>query len=250
MGSANHLLGRAIGLSFRLVPRRFRFRAAVCAARLLQPYIRRTQMYELRIQQRADTIREITLDIVMRTLTRYGTTYDPIATVEGIEHLPPTDQPGPMLVVSPHMMLGMVFFRLLRERGWESVLLATGGEMRVPGTREPLRVEPAPSPELLLRVRRHFQEGRVVVAAIDRADPEPHNALYQTRRGEMRFSHALVRLAAHCGARVLFMGTWLDERSRIVLRLAPAGAADADGMLAEFVAFVDAMPVPAPASLP
>jgi hypothetical protein len=250
MGSANHILGRAIGLSFRLIPKRFRFRAAVRAARLLQPYIRRTQMYEFRIQQRADTIREITLDIVMRLLTRYGTTYDPIATVEGIEHLPVTDRPGPMLVVSPHMMLGMIFFRLLRERGWDNVLLATGGEMRVPGTREPIRVEPAPAPEMLLRVRRHFQEGRVVVAAIDRAEPERRNAVYQTRRGEMRFSHALFRLAANCGARVLFMGTWLDERSRIVLRLAPAHAADPDGMLEEFLDFVDAMPVPAPASPP
>jgi hypothetical protein len=55
--------------------------------------------------------------------------------------------------------------------------------------------------------------------------------------------------AVRCDTRVLFVASWMNERSEVVMRVAPAGG-DTQTIIEDFLAFVDAMPAPAPASRP
>jgi lauroyl/myristoyl acyltransferase len=231
--------GRAVALLFRAIPERLRFSAATAVARCLAPAIRRTRAFEERTKLNTDDLRETSLELLLMMLTRHGTTFTPRLRVQAEEHLP---QPGtgPILVVSPHTMLSMLFLRYLEDRGFEPFVVAAYPGLRTPGTRLPARVLD-PSSGLLLKVRRLLRDGATVTAMIDRDRPERRNAEYEISAGRLFVSDALLQLALQHDAHVVFLATRLDERSRIVFNLAAPSrpAADVRGLAAEFAGFVD-----------
>jgi hypothetical protein len=231
--------GAAVALAFRIVPERHRFGIALLAARCLEPLIRRTSAYAERSKLHTDDLREISLDLLLLMLTRHGTTFTPRLQVQPLEYLPPPGA-GPILVVSPHTMLSMLFLRYLEDRGYEPFVIAAYPGLRTPGTRLPARVLD-PSAALLLKVRRLLRDGATVTAMIDRDRPERRNAEYQISAGRLFVSDALLQLALQHDAHVVFLATRLDERSCIVFNLGSPSrlAADVRGLAAEFAGFVD-----------
>jgi hypothetical protein len=230
--------GHLVALALRTVPRRFRFRAAVVVARWLEPLIARTNAWETRRRLGTDTLREASLELVLMMLTRHGTEFDPIQHIEGAEHVSETG--GATVVLSAHTMLSALVMRYFADRGSRLFVIAADPDLRIPGTRLPASVL-LPSPMLLVQVRRLFRERQTVAAMIDRGDPERRNAIYHTSTGPMRISDALLRLALHHHARVLFLATRMDATSQIVMRFAAPSpqSTTVPEILGDFVRFFD-----------
>lgn len=231
--------GFLVALSFRILPKSLRFRAAVVVARLLEPLLARTRGWQRRAALRTDTLRETTLEIVLLMFSRYGTTYDPILHIEGLEHLEAT-RGCPTLLVGPHTMLSYLFVRHLHDHGFEISVIAADPFI-ISGTRVQAHVL-LPSPKILLQARSVFERRKMVGTMIDRADPERRNEVIDTAAGPMRISHALVRVALRSGAKMLFISTRLDEQSRIRMTLAvprPHSTTAAD-VVEDFAAFAAA----------
>ena len=104
------------------------------AARALQPIIRRSRAYGERVRLRTDSIREISLDIVLMLLTRYGTRFDPRITMVGAEMLSGRNSARATLLVSPHTMLSTLVLRYLVDEGTTPVVIAADPAMKIPGT--------------------------------------------------------------------------------------------------------------------
>jgi lauroyl/myristoyl acyltransferase len=231
--------GRALAYAFRVLPERLRFRAATLVARWLEPAIAITPAFAARAKLRTDDLREISLDMLLMMLTRHGTTFRPALRIDGPEHLPPPGA-GPVLVVSPHTMLSVLFLRHLEDAGYEPFVIAAYPGMRIPGTRNRARVL-GPSPALLLKVRGILAEGGMVTAMIDRDRPERRNSSVETMGGPVFVSDALLQLAVRCAARIVFLATKMDDASCVVVRLsAPSGDTDhVAAIVAQFADFVD-----------
>ena len=86
----------------------------------LAPVIRRTGAYQTRRVHGSDTLREISLELILMVLTRYGTSFDPVLAVMGEDHLP-GPQRGPTLIIGPHTMLSTLFVRYLEDRGYAEI---------------------------------------------------------------------------------------------------------------------------------
>lgn len=231
--------GFAVAVAFRLVPKRLRFRAAVLFARAIEPLIRTSRVHQERAALRIDGLRETSLQLVLMLLTRYGTTFDPLVEIAGAEHLP-TAGAGPLLFISPHTMLSLLVPRVLRDRGYEPLVLISTFPIRFYGTADDGNTL-VPSPEMFFEVRRAFRNGETVMSMIDRGDPERRNALFRTVKGPFRVSDALIRLALRSGARIVFFAVKIDAASRVVLHLGSPSSEGVSGVVADFVQFVDDM---------
>lgn len=238
-----HIGGRATALAFRAVPRRLRFRAASTFARLIEPLIARTGAYAVRSLHRTDDLREISLDFVLLMLTRYGTEFDPIIEIRGEEILDEI-KGTPAIVISAHMMLGMLLVRVLADRGYDPVVITANREHRLPGTRKLVNMLVAPSTAVLLRARERLRKGALLFSAVDRgsiesAEGERHTVAFEVDGTTMLVSEALVRVAVKQGARVVFLATQMDSRRRVVARLAtPEAGAGPDQMLDAFAEYI------------
>jgi hypothetical protein len=230
--------GFAISVLFRAIPEKHRFTAAIRLARAIQPLIARTRGYQHRSRLQTDSLRETTFELLLVILTRNGTTFPTPIRVEGAEHLPAPGA-GATLIVGPHTMLSTLFIRFLEDRGLEPFIISANAFL-VPGTKTPVRVL-LPSPQLLLKVRGLFREGRTIAAMIDRGEPERRNRAISREGGPLLVSYPLLRLAVAQGVRVIFIATRLDTQSRVVVRLSvPRGQhAHVDDLVSEFAEFVE-----------
>jgi hypothetical protein len=234
-----HLAARSFGLAFRLLPRRFRFAAAVLASRVLVPLIRRTAAYREQSGQRIDTAREISLFRVMESLTASGTLFDPVLRVEGMHHLVEAvrGKTG-VLMAGPHSMLSLLVLRRIHDLGWPQTVISPT-TLRATGTREDLPCL-APSPAFLITVRSVLRSGGLVCAMLDRGEPRPRRLIaFDTAQGPVRVADAFIPLALRCGARVVFLGTRMRGRHVAVRFAVPSPASDtAEQVTADFVEFV------------
>ena len=230
--------GFLLANAFRAIPKRMRFRAAVAVARAIEPLIERTSVYAARQETlRTDGLRETSLDLVLMMLTRHRIEFDLDVELVNADLLPPPEA-GPLQVVTPHTMLSVLIARVLHDRGHDPLCIRPD-DAAIPGTRVPMNAL-HPSPSLLLRVRTAYANGRTVAAMIDRGDPEPRQAIFETVNGEMRVSEALVQLAVRQGVTIVFLATLLDGEGRVVLHFERPRGASAPEIVAEFAAFVDA----------
>jgi hypothetical protein len=231
--------GAVLALAFRLLPRTKRFRAARNVARCLEPLIARTAAYEERSRLGTDDLRETSLELVLMMLTRHGATFDPIMRIDGDV---PLRRSGncPTLIVAQHTMLSVLFLRHLEDAGHAPFVIAADPHLRIPGTMRPARVL-CPSPALLFRVRRLLSDGRTIAAMIDRHAPERRGSRFETARGPLFLSDALLRLGLRTRAHIVFLATAIDDQARVVCRLsAPSIQSDnVEDVLADFVRFTD-----------
>jgi lauroyl/myristoyl acyltransferase len=184
-----------------------------------------------------DSLRETSLQLVLMLLTRHRTTFDPLVHIAGAEHLPPAGA-GPLLFISPHTMLSLLVPRVLRDRGYEPLVLISAFPIRFYGTTTDGNTL-VPSPEMFFEVRRAFRNGETVMSMVDRGDPERRNALFRTVKGPFRVSDALIRLALRSGARIVFFAVKTDAASRVVLHLGAPSNEGVSGVVSDFVKFVD-----------
>jgi len=114
----------ALGVAMRLVPRRLRFSAARLLARMLVPFIARTQMCREQVAMGLDTQREIALYVVLRFLTRTGNVFDIPVLHQGREEAFAALTKGRgCLVALSHTTLCYAMCRDLADRGLDPVIV-------------------------------------------------------------------------------------------------------------------------------
>jgi hypothetical protein len=205
-----HLAGASLAAAIRLLPRRWRFRAAMLAARAAEPLVRRTEPFRLQRSSRMDGAREIAAHLVLHTLTRNGCEFDPEVEVRGWDDFVRACRDGRgVLLASPHAALGLILLRLFHEYDLPAVTV-TGEDERIPGTR--LRAPTMqPSPAFLIAARSRMRRGEAVCAMLDRAEHQEGRTIdVDTANGPIIVAPALLHVAAKCGARVAFTSMRVD----------------------------------------
>ena len=239
MTNLRRAAGFVIAVLFRAIPRERRFAAAIVVARWLEPLIRRTRGYAERVKLKTDDLRETSLDLLLMMLTRHGSVFQPLLQLRGAEHLP-APASGPILVVSPHTMLSVLFLRHLEDAGYAPFVIAEYPRLRIPGTVTPARVL-CESPALLFKVRSLLGQGRTVAAMIDRDRAERRHASVQTPASSLFISEACLQLAVRQRARIVFLATRMDDESGVVCQLGSPErrCGNIDTLIGEFAAFVE-----------
>lgn len=233
-------------LAFRLLPRSWRFRAAVRFSRLVRPIVARTNAYANRRRLMTDSLGETSLDLILTELTRRGLEFDPVIEIDGIEHsLERAD--GPCLVAGAHTMLNTLYSRYLYDNNVAHGAI-TAQDMCYRGTRVPVDAI-VPSPAFFFEVRRRLRQGVSVCGLLDRDAPGRRMSEFETVGGKLVLSHALLQLALRMNVRIIFFGTRMRDDDRIVTTLRPAEATTVEGVAAELAQFVDQLVAPTPRTL-
>lgn len=238
-----HRVGLCFATAMRLLPRRHRFGAAVLAARAAVPLLRRTGAYRQQRRTGLDGPSEIALHLVLNTLTKHGTRFDPVIACHGYEELERAFAAGRgVLVLSPHTALSLLNVRRYHDDGMDPLAISADPRMRIAGTT--LGVETVqPSPMFLVATRTLLRRGRLVCAMPDRAEHHEGRTMeFATANGRIIIAPAVIQVAARCGAEVVFTEAHV-EGGRVVGTVAtpsPASAGSADAITRDFVEFVRA----------
>jgi hypothetical protein len=191
----------------RLVPHRHRFALAARLAGTLAMPMRATRVFSgLRRWLRLNSERDLSLHLLLRSMTASGTAFDVPLRLEGEEVLEAALSSGRgTVIVASHALLSRLLLRHLYDRGhWPTVI---GGMDGIPlaGTRV---VVPTvyPTSTVLLLARRRLREGGIVCAVVDHVGSRErkNTVAFASPVGEIRLSDAIFRLAVRCDAQVVF----------------------------------------------
>jgi lauroyl/myristoyl acyltransferase len=224
-----------------LVPRRYRFGAAMLIARVAVPLFRRTYAYREQERIGFDGPHEIALHFVLNALTRKGTRFDSVIDVKGYEEFERAYATGKgVLVIGPHAALTLLMIRHFYDRGLDPVVVSPDPLMRVGGTKVTARTL-QPSPTFLVKMRSSLRRGELVCAMPDRA--EHHGARtveFATANGRVIVAPALTQVAARCGAKVIFTEVHMEGHGLVGTIAAPSAASGgaADAIIKDFMRFV------------
>ncbi len=235
-----HLASIAVAWMVRLLPRRWRFRAAQLLAHAAEPFLRGTEAVRAQLRAKIDGPAEIALYLVTNALTVNGTLFDPILTIDGYDDFVRICREGRgVLLVQPHAVLTVLPYRLYHDRGLAPIGVSSEAQMRIAGTANPANPL-VPSPAFLVTARNRLREGRVVSAMIDRGEhSDGRTVAIDTANGPVFVAPAFLQVAARCGARVAFTEVHV-EGWRVVARIVVASSDTAEGLTREFGEFVRA----------
>jgi hypothetical protein len=231
---------RCFATAMRLVPRRYRFGAALLVARVALPLFRRTGAYRDQEIKRFDAPQEIALHFILNAMTRNGTRFDPLVSVNGYEEFERAYAAGKgVLVVGPHAALTLLMIRVFHDRGLDPVVISPDPRMRVGGTALTARTV-QPSLTFLVKTRSRLRRGELVCAMPDRAEHHGERTVeFATTKGRFIVAPALMQVAVRCGAEVVFTEVHAEGRGLVGTIAAPS-ASSADAITRDFMEFVRA----------
>lgn len=238
-----HLAGVCFAAAMRLLPRRRRFGVASLIARAAGPFVRRTAAYQQQRTGNVDGVREIALHLILNTLTKNGTEFDPVLTVRGLEGLKRALASGEgVLMLSPHTALSLLMVRVFHDAGLDPVVVAADPRMRVSGTRTAAQVV-QPSPTFLVTIRSRLRGGRLVCAMPDKVEyREGRTVEFPTANGPVIVATALMQVAARCEANVGFFAVHAEGRGVVanIVTPPPSPPGSAEAITGDFIEFVRA----------
>ena len=223
-------------MAMRAVPRGLRFRIALLVSRSVAPLLGRSAGAQRQMAFRMDSPREIALHHALESMTRAGTAFDPLMEVEGAEVLDAAVRhPGGMLIVGTHALLTSLILRRVVDGG-RTLTAITGAPFRVPGTRVEISAI-VPSPGHLFRVRTALRAGSAVCAAVDGETLlGPHSMSFHTPAGTVYVTPKLFRIAARCGAPIVFVFGRMSGAKRVIVSAGAPGSMETAGR--DFMEFV------------
>jgi hypothetical protein len=189
--------------AMRALPRRYRFRAARALAFAVPRRVVPAGVWKCAVEPARDLI----LWHGLQVLDRCGLAYDLRIHVPGLAELDEAVAAGRgVLLAGPHTRLSQIAVRHLRGAGYDLVAVSSspGSVPRPPRGVPHIHV----SPHFLVAVREALVQGRVVFAQIDHEAAIPGRTVeVHTGMGKLNVSDALLRLAARCQARTLFIAS-------------------------------------------
>lgn len=219
----------------RALPRGLRYRAAAAAARTIAPLVASRPNVRRQLAFHMDSAEEIALSWLLEAMTRSGTAFDPLLEVEGADLLDAALVNGRgMLLVSAHAVLSTMVLRCMLDRGRIPAII-TSEPFGIPGTDLAVRAIP-PVAGHLFRVRTALRAGEVVGAMVDVESASARAVTVQANGRKVRITPELFRLAARCGAAIVFVLGRLRPDGHIVVTFGrPATAETAEGEFLHFV---------------
>ncbi|HEX8363470.1 MAG TPA: hypothetical protein VF613_25345 [Longimicrobium sp.] len=240
--SARRLATRPFRAWMEALPRQRRFGALLRLARTVAPLApRRGLGLILHNRSPLESTRDIVFVQLLALLNRYQIPFDPEVTVEGIECLDEAVAAGRgVLLAGPHTHVTILTtIRHLHDSGYPLSAVTLGAFERPAGKKSAIHEIPH-NPHFLLAVRDALNEGRTVFAMIDRYTAVPGTVPVETCGGTVHVADALFRLAARCGARVVFVAT-RTERDRVSCTLgAPPPDGTSEDYMGAFAGFIQA----------
>ena len=228
-------------LVLRLVPRRHRFWAALHCARLLTPVISRTSYYRSRRKSIVDSPFEISLYLILGGLTREGIGYEPWLRITGFDLFEAEVKAGRgVLLISGHNVFGFAILNYMAERGYKASLISYAPDphrLLAPGVATEVI---APNRSYLLQIRNRFRNGEVVGAMIDRSEAVGDRTFpVATAGGTLHLADALIEVAAHAKAGVVFLRASVDKDTiNIELTRPERPGGDARSIAQDFARFL------------
>jgi lauroyl/myristoyl acyltransferase len=187
-----------------------------------------------------ETPSEVALQMVLRTLDRVGTAYDPIVRVHGAEPFAIAREAGRgLLMIGPHAALSKLVVRYLCDQEY-SPIIVVADLMRFGGMQRPPR-QILTSPNFLVRVRTELRAGSIVGAMADHEPDTSHRAFeVQTPAGPVLLSDGLIRIAQKCGSAILFIASALSDDGVVHIYLEPPSPSSqsVESIANDFAAFV------------
>lgn len=236
---ARSLAATPFRAGLRAVPRRSRFAAALALARMMAPVAGRMGLLQTR--HPLESPRDVVFVQLLVLLHRGRVPYDPVVAVEGIGRLDEAVAAGKgVLVVGPHTRVTHVAtIRSLFDSG-HPLTMVTRAAIERPAGKESAIPQIVRSPHFLLAVREALHEKKTVFAMIDRYAAAPGTVPVETRGGTVHVTDALLRLAARCGARVVFLAS-RTERGRVSCTLeSPRPDGTGEEYMRAFARFIQA----------
>lgn len=239
--SGAYLGGRAFGLGMRLVPFRHRFSLAARLAGILAAPMRATRVFSGLLGMRLSSERDLSLHLLLRSMTASGTAFDVPLRMEGEEVLEAALSSGRgTVIVAAHALLSRLLLRNLYDRGrWPTVI---GGMNGIPlaGTRA---VVPTvyPTRTVLLLVRTRLREGGIVCALVDHLQGRGKNTVtFDSPVGAIHLSDSIFRLAVRCDAQVIFTFARAepDGVRQWIAAPQPGSAGSPEAIARDFIAFL------------
>jgi lauroyl/myristoyl acyltransferase len=227
----------------RLVPARHRFSLAARLAGSLAVPMRATWVFSgLRRGLRLNSEQDLSLHLLLRSMTASGTAFDVPLRLVGEEVLEAALSSGRgTVIVAPHALLSRLLLRHLYDRGlWPTVI---GGMNGIPlaGTRAVVQTV-YPTSNVLLLARTRLREGGIVCANVDHVGGRDtkNKVSFATPVGEVHLSDSIFRLAIRCGAQVVFTFARAEPTGVRQWLAAPrsSSAGSPEAVAGDFVAFV------------
>jgi lauroyl/myristoyl acyltransferase len=228
-------------LIMRLVPRKFRFDAALLLAWTIVPLFRRTGAYREQEIKGFHDPHEIALHLILNALTKNGTAFDPRIAVNGFDYFAQAYARGKgVLVIGHHAALTMFMVRFFYETGFNPVVITPDDHLRVAGTLVTARTV-QPSATFLVKLRSSLRRGELVCGMPDRAEHHGRRTIeFATPAGQVILAPAIIQIAARCDAEVLFTEVRAHGRRLLATITAPASASRGDSvaLTEDFISFV------------
>jgi hypothetical protein len=241
--SVGYIGGRAFGLGMRLVPARHRFSLAARLASTLAVPMRATPLFRGFRSLRLNSEQDISLHLLLRSMTASGTMFDVPLRLGGEEILEAALSSGRgTVIVSPHALLSRLLLRHLHDRGHQPTVIGGMDGIPVAGTRAVIPTV-FPTPSVLLLARRRLREGGIVCANVDHISvraKSKHTKTFQSRVGEIHLSDSIFRLAVRCDAQVIFTHARAETAGvrQWVAAPRPGSASSPEAIAGDFIAFL------------
>ncbi len=224
-----------------LVPKPYRFGAALLLARIALPLVRKTEAYREQQIKMFHRPREIALHLVLNALTKNGTAFDPRIRVSGFDHFVRAQARGKgVLVIGHHAALSLFMVRHFYDKGFDPVVITPDSKLRVGGTLVSVRIL-QPSPMFLVQLRSRLRRGELVCGMPDRGEHHMRRTIeFAMPSGRVILAPAMIQVAARCGAEVLFTEVHIEGRQLVSTIASPSRAAraTAESLTEEFISFV------------
>jgi lauroyl/myristoyl acyltransferase len=223
----------------RVVPRQYRFQAALLVARATVPLFVWTAAYrEQRIKNfhRPD---EIVLYLLLNALSKNGTRFDLEIVSKGYQHFERAYAKGKgVLVIGHHAALTLLMVRFFYDKGLDPVVVTPDNRLRVAGTSVTAGTI-QPSRMFLVHLRSKLREGKLICAMPDRGEHHDGRTIeFTTAAGPVILAPAMIEVAARCGAEVVFTEVRVEGRRLVATIVAPAASSMVESIITDFIAFV------------
>jgi hypothetical protein len=236
-----HWLSRILRFGLRATPRRHRFRVALSCARQLAPLVQRTAYYRQQRKSLVDGPIDITLYLILAGLTRNGIAFAPRLRVSGFELFEAAVRlRRGVLLISGHNVFGFTILGYMAERGYKACQVSYTPDphnLLAPDVAAPTIT---PGRSYLLEIRDRFRNGEVIGAMIDRAEAVGSRTFpIATAGGTLHLADALIEVAAHARASVIFLRASVGNDAIDIELSAPGSSTgDARSVARDFAQFL------------
>lgn len=214
------LFSSGVSVLMRVIPQRYRFRAAVGILRMIPHDLRHTLSPRLERRPGISSMREAILGTILTAMDYGRVRFDPMMTVSGLELIHEAlDEHRGVLLVGTHAngVLARAALRLLYDANVSLTVISIkdlypicGAGIVVPAIR--------PNGNLMVKVRTRLRNAHVVCGMIDAFKPSAQQTLeLRGSNGSIWASDSLIRVALACNATIIFAAARLARNGRLVI---------------------------------